>query len=238
MFKRIRKNKFTNFSILIEDLLSPFWDLGKVLLGESKILEIFAPEILKDSKEVFDNQEQREETDEIKDKKDAIISQGFNDYVVEITNSIIDIKSLDRRGSDFPILLIFRDPINDSLFYISDSEKDKPEDEKQLDSYVKSRKLISSFLQKTGNEDLKNMDKIDTPPLYSNVLDCGKSSIIEMPLISMSYLNTELFGGFESECVDLLWINQKRIRKFYEEIFHHPSKILESYIMNNMLKGY
>ena len=31
MFKRIRKNKFTNFSILIEDLLSPFWDLGKVL---------------------------------------------------------------------------------------------------------------------------------------------------------------------------------------------------------------
>ena len=51
MFKRIRKNKFTNFSILIEDLLSPFWDLGKVLLGESKILEIFAPEILKDSKE-------------------------------------------------------------------------------------------------------------------------------------------------------------------------------------------
>lgn len=93
MFKRIRKNKFTNFSILIEDLLSPFWDLGKVLLGESKILEIFAPEILKDSKEVFDNQEQREETDEIKDKKDAIISQGFNDYVVEITNSIIDLNS-------------------------------------------------------------------------------------------------------------------------------------------------
>lgn len=165
MFKRIRKNKFTNFSILIEDLLSPFWDLGKVLLGESKILEIFAPEILKDSKEVFDNQEQREETDEIKDKKDAIISQGFNDYVVEITNSIIDKKSLDRRGLDFPILLIFRDPINDSLFYISDSEKDKPEDEKQLDSYVKSRKLISSFLQKTENEDLKNMDKVDTPPL-------------------------------------------------------------------------
>lgn len=219
MFKRIRKNKFTSFSILIEDLLSPFWDLGKVLLGESKILEIFAPEILKDSKEVFDNQEQREETDEIKDKKDAIISQGFNDYVVEITNSIIDIKSLDRRGSDFPILLIFRDPINDSLFYISDSEKDKPEDEKQLDSYVKSRKLISSFLQKTGNEDLKNMDKVDTPPLYSNVLDCGVLSIIEMPLISMSYLNTELFDGFESESVDLLWINQKRIRKFYEENF-------------------
>lgn len=231
MFKRIRKNKFTNFSILIEDLLSPFWDLGKVLLGESKILEIFAPEILKDSKEVFNNQEQREETDEIKDKKDAIISQGFNDYVVEITNSIIDKKSLDHRGLDFPILLIFRDPINDSLFYISDSEKDKPEDEKQLDLYVKSRKLISSFLQKTENEDLKNMDKVDTPPLYSNVLDCGKSSIIEMPLISMSYLNTELFGGFESECVDLLWINQKRIRKFYEENF--PSSFQNIRVLHN-----
>lgn len=107
MFKRIRKNKFTNFSILIEDLLSPFWDLGKVLLGESKILEIFAPEILKDSKEVFNNQEQREETDEIKDKKDAIISQGFNDYVVEITNSIIDKKIFGSSRFRFPYIVDF-----------------------------------------------------------------------------------------------------------------------------------
>ena len=75
MFKRIRKNKFTRFSILIEDLLSPFWELGKLLLGESEILNIFAPKILKDSKGVFDNQEQRPELIE---KKELIFSQVFN----------------------------------------------------------------------------------------------------------------------------------------------------------------
>lgn len=67
MFKRIRKNKFTRFSILIEDLLSPFWELGKLLLGESEILNIFAPKILKDSKGVFDDQEQRPELIEKKE---------------------------------------------------------------------------------------------------------------------------------------------------------------------------
>lgn len=234
MFKRIRKNKFTRFSILIEDLLSPFWELGKLLLGESEILNIFAPKILKDSKGVFDDQEQRPELIE---KKELIFSQVFNDYVTEVTNSIINKESLDCQSYAFPILMIFKDPLNNNFFYISDSDTNNPEDEKKLGSYLKNQRIVSSFLKRTENDALKEMEAVDTPQLYSKVFKCYVPEYIEMPIIPYDYIDTEVMDGIDTENVEIIWLNYKRIHKYYDQGFPSSPQHVKALYIEQLIKG-
>lgn len=223
MFKRIRKNNFACFSIVIEDILKPFWDLAILLLDEQTVLGKAIPDFLERIKDVF----KTPKTEVTQARIDDIMESGFNDYVQKSAESIIDGDILSKKGKMFPLLAIFKDPINKSFCYFSENEKDDSVDVNLLKSYLIQKKFIASFLEQMNNKNLEKMKTVDMPSLYANVLQIEENLPIELPLIPISYLNIETLGDIEEEEPEeeLLWLNADRIHNYFPEFPTEPKKV-------------
>lgn len=232
MFKINNLHKIARFSLVLEDLLKPFWNLASDILSVKDVLKEFAPDVYEKAKDYNFNSDSEDDKEKVSDASTI----GFIDYVKGLISRLLDKESLKEITEDSPILLIYQDPTNAEYYFIDGPSATKESASESLKRYIISKNIIANFLKATKNDDLKNLASIESPILYSKVVIKSESLLIEMPVIPVDFLDLTDKSPEYNE-VEFWWTNYSRLIKDYYHDFPQEQEKVQSIVVDSQTLG-
>lgn len=220
MFKINELNKIAKFSLLTEDLLKPFWNLASDIMSVEELLKEFASDVFKKARDYNFISDKEEDLEKVNDA----LTSGFNYYIKGLTRGLLAKGSLNAIAKNSSILFTFQDPSTADYYFIEESSSTKKSGSESLKKYIIGKKIIANFLKSTKNDDMENLASIESPILYSKVVEESDSLIIEMPVIPVDYLDLS-DEALEFGEVEYWWTNYYRLKEYYPDFPKEPKKI-------------
>lgn len=214
MFKNLKKNTVKRFSIGLEDLLLPYWNILKEWHGDNLLLSLDFSSI----DIAFDNERKAIKLVNDVDKKENMFRIAFSLFCEQLNRMILDNDNLNKSLLKSTLLLVKRN-FKSQFIIIQDTTTKRSNSLDELKNLYFKKKILNILIDTVIKEDglfdcLKALDQHD---FYNNIFG-DYDDINELEILSSCY-HISLLDSAQYQTkdydIDSIWLNTTLLKSNY-----------------------